>query len=40
MPPDTPALVGKVDIVDAAKAEFDDLDMNLTILSVEDAEIF
>jgi ketosteroid isomerase-like protein len=40
MPPDSPALVGKEDIGSAAKPEFDDLDMKLTILSIEDAEIF
>ena len=40
MPPDAPALVGKEEIRSAAKPEFDDLDMNLTILSIEDAKIF
>jgi ketosteroid isomerase-like protein len=39
MPPDAPALVGKEEIRSAAKPEFDDLDMNLTILSIEDAKI-
>lgn len=39
MPPDAPALVGKEEIRSAAKPEFDDLDMNLTILSIEDAKV-
>jgi ketosteroid isomerase-like protein len=40
MPPDAPVCVGKEDIQRAAKPEFDDLDMNLAILSIEDAKIF
>jgi uncharacterized protein (TIGR02246 family) len=40
MPPDTRALIGKKAIRDAAKPEFDDLGMNLTILSIEDARVF
>ena len=40
MPPDAPANVGKVEIHRAMKSEFDELDMDLEILSVEDAAIF
>lgn len=40
MPPDAPANVGKEEIRRAMKPEFDELDMELTILSVEDAAIF
>ena len=39
MPPDAPALVGKEQIRNAAKPEFDNLEMRLTILSIEDAKI-
>lgn len=40
MPPDAPANVGKEEIQRAMKPEFDELDMDLAILSVEDAAIF
>ena len=40
MPPDAPANVGKEEILREMKPEFDELDMNLELLSVEDARIF
>lgn len=40
MPPDAPANVGIEQIRNAAKPEFDELNMNLEILSIEDAKVF
>ena len=40
MPPDAPANVGKEEIRRAMKPEFDEVDMGLAILSVEDAAVF
>ena len=40
MPPDAPTNVGKEEIRRAMKPEFDELDMNLAIRSIEDVAIF
>ena len=40
MPPDAPANVGKEAIRRAMKPEFDELDIKLAILRIEDAAIF
>ena len=40
MPPDAPAKVGTEEIRQEMKPAFDDMKMNLAILSIEDAKIF
>jgi len=39
MPPDTPARVGKIEIRKGMRPAFDDMKLNLAILSIEDAKI-
>ena len=40
MPPDAPACVGKEQIRDEMKPAFDEMSMELAILSIEDAKIY
>ena len=40
MPPDAPALIGKEQIREGMKPAFDQMNLELTILSIEDAKIY
>ena len=40
MPPDAPARIGKVQIREGMKPGFDQMNLELTILSIEDAKIY
>ena len=40
MPPDAPACIGRVQILEEMKPAFDEMSMELIILSIEDAKIY
>jgi ketosteroid isomerase-like protein len=40
MPPDAPAMVGKAQILEGTQPDFDQIKMELTIISIEDAKVY